>query len=99
MAFEGHIHLPSSSSNAAPSATTATPPEEAGGPRFCSQSSHGLGTEQRTGSTLRSHGQEMSDNEQEGSRSNGHDEPKVAMKKVGLEYLLDVRFWHTSSFI
>lgn len=30
----------------------------------------------------------MSDNEQEESRSNGHDEPKVAMKQVGLEFLL-----------
>ena len=89
MAFEGHIHLPSSS-NAAPTANTAaaTPPEEAGGPRFCSQSSQGLGTERRRGSTLRSHGQEMSDNEQEESRSNGHDEPKVAMKQVGLEFLV-----------
>ena len=86
MAFEGHIHLPSSSSNAAPSAT-ATPPEEAGGPR-CSQSSQGLGTDQRRRSTLRSQSKEMSDNEQEESRSNGHDEPKVAMKQVGLEFLL-----------
>ena len=81
MAFEGHIHLPLLFQ----CGTNHTPEEEeAGGPR-CTQSSRGLGTDQRRRSTtFRSHSLEMSDNEQEGSRSNGHEEPKVAMEQVGL---------------